>query len=86
MLSEFSNNEDTDNCNRDIPELPLLKEQKYGMIPCTTFVWSFSFSSYIVPVILYNTKKVSHSNSHVESENQNTKGRMEMKNKMMLEG
>ena len=49
------------------------------MIP-RTFAWFFSFSSssYIVPVVLYNTEKVKSSNTHVE--NQNTKRRMEPKN------
>ena len=34
----------------------------------------------LFPAILYNTKKVSHSNTHIESKNQNTKRRMEAKN------
>ena len=37
-------------------------------------------SSYIVPVVPYNTKKVSHSNMHIESKNQNIKRRMLTKN------
>ena len=53
------------------------------MIPCTTFVWSFSFSSTCSfncsRSSLYR-KKVSHSNTHVESKNQNTKRRMETQN------
>ena len=52
------------------------------MIPRTTFIWFFSFSSisYVVPVVLYNTRKVSHSNTHIESKNQNTRRRMDTKN------
>ena len=52
------------------------------MIPCTTFVWFFSFSStsYVVPIVLSNTKKISRSNTHIESKNQNIKRRMETKN------
>ena len=34
----------------------------------------------VVPVALYNAKKVSHSNTYVESKNQNTKRRMETEN------
>ena len=53
----------------------------YGMIPRTTVVWFYSFSgtSYVVPIVLYIAKKVSHSNMHVKSENQNTKRRVEIK-------
>ena len=56
--------------------------KKYGMIPRITFVWFFFFSStsYVVPVVLYNAKKASHSNTHIESESQNIKKRMETKN------
>ena len=52
------------------------------MIPCTTFVWFFSFSgtSYVVPVVLFNTKKVSYSNMYIKSKNQNTKRKMGTKN------
>ena len=52
------------------------------MIPCLTFVGFFAFSStpYAVPVVLYNTKKVSISNMHIKSKNQNSKRRMETKN------
>ena len=52
------------------------------MIPHPTFAWFFSFSStsYVVPLVLFNTKKVSHSNMHIKSKNQNTKRRMETKN------
>ena len=52
------------------------------MIPRTKFIWFFSFSStsYVVPVVLYDAKNVSHSSMHVESENQNTKRRIETKN------
>ena len=52
------------------------------MIPRITFVWvlSFSSASYVVPAVLYNAKTVSHSNTHVESENQNMKRRLETKN------
>ena len=60
------------------------------MISYTTVVWFFSFSStsYVVPVVLYNAKNVIHSNMHVDfdmfilpsSENQTTKSRMETKN------
>ena len=55
---------------------------KYCMIPRITFVWFFSISStsYVIPIVLYNTKTVSHSSMHVKSENQNTKRRMETKN------
>ena len=53
----------------------------YDMIPCLTFVWFFSFRStpYVVPIVLYNAKKVSNSNMHIKSKNQNTKRRMETK-------
>ena len=46
-----------------------------------TLVWQFSFSttSYIVPFLLYNVKKVSHPNIHTEKKNQNTKRTMETK-------
>ena len=52
------------------------------MIPHTPFIWFFSFSStsYVVPVVLYNAKKVSYSNTHIESKNQNTKRRVKTKN------
>ena len=52
------------------------------MIPPTTFVLFFSFSSTssVVPAVFYNAKKVSHSNTHIESKNQNTKRRMVAKN------
>ena len=52
------------------------------MIPCTAFVWFFSIisRSCIVPVVLYNVEKVSHSNTHIQSKNQNTKKIMETKN------
>ena len=52
------------------------------MIPRLIFVWFFSFSgtSYVVPIVLYNVKKVSNSNMHMESKTQNTKRRMETKN------
>ena len=52
------------------------------MIPPTTFVWFFSLSgtSYVLPLVLYNAKKVSRSNTHIESKNQNTKRRMVTKN------
>ena len=51
------------------------------MIPCTIFVWfcSFSSTSYVTPIVLHNAKKVNHSNTHIESKNQNTK-RMEIEN------
>ena len=51
------------------------------MIPRLIFVWFFSFggTSYVVPIILYNVKKVSNSNMHIESKTQNTKRRMETK-------
>ena len=59
----------------------LLMSENYGMVPCTTFVWFFCFgsTSYVIPVVRYNAKKVSHSNMHVESKNQNTKRRVETK-------
>ena len=49
------------------------------MIPCLTFASFFFFSStfYIVPVAFYNPKKVSYSNMHIESKNQNSKRRIE---------
>ena len=52
------------------------------MIPHLAFVWFFSFSStsYVVPVVLYNAKKVSYSNMHIENKNQNVKRRIETKN------
>ena len=52
------------------------------MIPHTTFTWFFSFSStsYVVPDVHYNAKKASHSNTHIESKNRNTKRRMETEN------
>ena len=52
------------------------------MIPHTIFVWFFSLSStsYVVPIVLYNTKKIGHSNTHIQSKNLNTKRRMETKN------
>ena len=51
------------------------------MAPRTTLVWFFSFSStsYIVPIVLYNTKKVNHANMLIESKNENNKKRMETK-------
>ena len=39
-----------------------------------------SSTSYIVPVVLYNAKKVSSSNIHMECKTQNTKRTMETKN------
>ena len=59
-----------------------MEKTEYGIIPCLTFVWFFSFSStfYVVPVVLYNAKKVGHSNVHIKSKNQNTKRRMKTKN------
>ena len=52
------------------------------MIPPTTFVWFFTFcsTSFVVPVVLYNAKRVSPSNTHIESKNQNIKRRMVTKN------
>ena len=52
------------------------------MIPRLTFVWFFPFSStsYLVPIVLYNTKKASNSNMPIESKNPNTKRRMKTKN------
>ena len=52
------------------------------MISCLTFVWFFSFSStsYVVPVVLYNVKDVSNPKMHIESKNQNTKETKETKN------
>ena len=52
------------------------------MMPRLTFVWFFSFrsTSYVVPVILYNARKVSNSNMHIEKKNQNTTRTMETKN------
>ena len=59
----------------------LLMSENYGMVPCTTFVSFFCFgsTSSVIPVVRYNAKKVSHSNMHVESKNQNTKRRVETK-------
>ena len=53
----------------------------YGMIPCRTFVSLFFFNSTsdVVPIILYIAKMISYSNTHVKSENQNTKRTMETK-------
>ena len=50
------------------------------MIPRTTFVWfsSFRSTSYVL-IVLYQAKKVSHSNTDIESKNQYTKRRMETK-------
>ena len=60
-LSEFSPTlQETDYCERDIVELFLLNEK---------IIW-FDFSP---SVVLYNAKKVSNSNMHIESKNQNTK-------------
>ena len=52
------------------------------MIPCLTLARFFSLSStsFIVPLVLYNAKKVIYVNMHIESKNQNTKRRMETKN------
>ena len=68
-LSEFSPRlQETDYCERDIVELFLLNEQ---------IIW-FDFSP---SVVLYNAKKVSNSNMHIESKNQNTKRTIKTKNK-----
>ena len=63
-------------------QIAVKKKEQYSMIPCTTFVSFFPFSgrSYVAPVVLYNTKKVIHSNTHIESKNQNPKRRMVTKN------
>ena len=52
------------------------------MISSTKFIWFFSIrgTSYAFPIVLYNGKKVSHSNTCIESKNQNAKRRMETKN------
>ena len=51
------------------------------MIPCTAFVWFFSIisRSCIAPVVFDNVEKVSHSNTHIQSKNENTKEIMETK-------
>ena len=60
-LSEFSPTlQETDYCERDIVELFLLNEK---------IIW-FDFPP---SVVLYNAKKVSNSNMHIESKNQSTK-------------
>ena len=60
----------------------LLLNKWYGIIPHLTFIWFFSFSStsYFVPVVLYNVKKVSNSNIHIKSKHQIAERRMETKN------
>ena len=77
----FSKNEETDNCGRDIPDLFLLNEQIiwYYSSHNICFIFLLSSTSSIVPDALYTAKKLSHSSTHVKSENQNTKRRMETK-------
>ena len=59
-------------CERDILELFLLNEQiTWYDSSLNICFWFFSLSStsYIVPVVLYHTKKVSNLNMHIESKN-----------------
>ena len=44
------------------------------------YLFDFSPSVVHLPIVFYNAKNVSHSNTHIESKNQNTKRRMETKN------